>query len=233
MFSYITSFVYDSNVTKMKNRLQKDLGYVKVDEFIEMLKSTNSIIAGSYPLQVYHGETWKCSDIDIFTTSEKMRDYIKKQFKDEKIIEQKNNTYSYTNFTHSVVTEYNSPSIKVQLITLKNYSKAMDILNNFDFNFCKATFDGTEFTISDEAMLKEGKFDLTRVPSFKSYYRLIKYEKRGFTVSNREELIYKKEKAHDKIYRHKSKIELGDIVIEGHPSKITKGKNVIYEQCDS
>ena len=82
-------------------------------------------------------------------------------------------------------------------------------------------------------MLKEGKFDLTRVPSFKSYYRLIKYEKRGFTVSNREELIYKKEKAHDKIYRHKSKIELGDIVIEGHPSKITKGKNVIYEQCDS
>jgi hypothetical protein len=51
-----------------------------VEVFIKMLKDTGSVIAGSYPLQVYHNEKWEGSDIDIFTTSTKMKAYMNLTF---------------------------------------------------------------------------------------------------------------------------------------------------------
>jgi hypothetical protein len=91
--------------------------------------------------------------------------------------------------------EYNTQHIKVQLIILENIPKTMNILNKFDFDFCKVTFDGTEFTISDEAKNKKGNYVLPFVPSMLVHFRLIKYEKRGFSVLNRDKFIPKSKKS--------------------------------------
>jgi hypothetical protein len=240
MLSYLSSFVYTDNVTKMTNRLKNDIDHINVDKFIKMLKDTDSVIAGSYPLQVYHNETWEGSDIDIFTTSTKMKEYMDKKFgigvslksegsyyneitksannknyneitksannknyneinksgnnKNYNEITKNGNNKNYNEITKSTNTKYliselinyNTPKIKVQLIIVTNIEKISDITQNFDFDFCKTTFDGEEFNITDEGKNKIGNYVQTEEPSVLRYFRLIKYEKRGFTVLNRD-----------------------------------------------
>lgn len=196
MIAYLASFVYTDNVTKMTNRLKNDIDNINVSEFIKMLKYTDSVIAGSYPLQVYHDETWKGSDIDIFTTSTEMKEYMDKKFKNGVSLKRENiyydeikrgkNNYDITMSRISEVIDYNTPKINIQLIMVENIEKIIDITQNFDFDFCKTTFDGEEFNITDEGKNKIGNYSLKDSKTVLGYFRLIKYEKRGFTVLNRD-----------------------------------------------
>jgi hypothetical protein len=221
MFAYISSFVYTDNVTKMTNRLKNDMDHINVDEFNKTLKNTDSIIAGSYPLQVYHDEIWEGSDIDIFTANTAMKEYMDKNFKRDitlksnnydklikssnnknydklikssnnknydKLIKSSNNNKNNDNSKYiiSELIEYNTSTIKIQLIIIKNIKNIKNILRNFDFDFCKTTFDGKEFNITDEGKNKVGNYSLKEAPCVLRYFRLIKYESRGFTILNRD-----------------------------------------------
>jgi hypothetical protein len=208
MFAYISSFVYTDNVTKMTKRLKNDMDHINVDEFIKTLKNTDSIIAGSYPLQVYHDETWEGSDIDIFTANTVMKEYMDKNFERnitlksnnydkfikssnnknyDKFIKSSNNkNYEHSKYIISELIEYNTSTIKIQLIIIKNIKKITHIVRNFDFDFCKTTFDGKEFNITDEGKNKVGNCSSKEAPCVLRYFRLIKYESRGFTVLNRD-----------------------------------------------
>jgi len=186
----------ENDVTKMNKRLAQDLGdKINVDEFNTQLKKTGSIIAGSYPLQVFHNLTWMWSDIDIFTNNLAMLYYLEQHLGRSTIL--KRGHYNHYNhhdgnytFLRCRVYEFHSGPKPIQLIYMFNKATNEEVVQKFDFEFCRAAYDGEKLELSEAAKNKEGAFDCSkRQATKKTLSRLSKYEKRGFKVTNRAQLV--------------------------------------------
>lgn len=78
-----------------------------------------------------------------------------------------------------------SPELKIQLIKITYYSNLNDVLDSFDYTICQFGYDGTNFVVSDFAMVDLANKKL--VPhkityGVSSLRRLLKYTNQGFTV---------------------------------------------------
>ena len=205
---------------KLKKRLQEDIGKkFYPDEFIQKLKDTHSCISGSYILQTIHDEKWEGSDIDIFTNDVKgngqaMFDFLQNRLGNSKLIKKEYNEisqmpvmqgnrkldltiksqegYNKYDFVICKVYDFFVDQQKIQLIIMETkYYEHMDKVSPFDLDFCKVFFDGEKFTINEAALKKEGVVCTGRVPSIKTYDRIMKYEKRGFKTTNKTH-VYEK-----------------------------------------
>lgn len=216
MFEWITNtyYYYFNNIKYnevnfnyvLKNRLKNDR--VKdVDELFEMLLKTNSVIAGSYPLQVYLGEKWNKSDLDIFTFSEEMIKYLEEKYGNGvnitiKYLSKKHKNSKYKYFSEQgkldkVIEFKTETDFKVQVIRYMDLIEDVNVVDytfdRFDFNFCKVGFDGKELHIFDKNSVinKMTNYDLNHKLTPKTLERLLKYEKRGFVLINKQDFIKK------------------------------------------
>lgn len=76
-------------------------------------------------------------------------------------------------------------SLKVQAITLRNYSSAADVCDSFDFTICQFATDGTTLTVGDYSLwdLARKRLTVHRISyASSSVRRLLKYASQGFTV---------------------------------------------------
>jgi hypothetical protein len=209
MLSALSGLFYGSEQSKyqenIKKRLEKDLDKkINVDHFINKMKETHSCISGSYILQIIHDLEWEGSDIDIFTTEKYGMDMyrflqshlnngtvMEKNYIDTQTMEnnRKHNITMHTgtyDYVICKVYEFMVNSIKIQLIIMDDdYEDHETKMSHFDLDFCKVSFDGDKFIINESALKKEGIVSKMRLPSMKTFDRIMKYEKRGFVVKNK------------------------------------------------
>ena len=174
----------------MRRNLASDLCEVDIEEFIKMLKETNSIIAGSYPMAVCVGRTFNPSDIDIFTKGDKMREYLDEIF-EEKSSKEHETYYKCSDFIKTKVYEYQAKNIKIQLIDVFDKLPLEGVVDKFDLDFCKVFFDGDNTYVNEAFLNRTCEYDLTKTPSQKTHERIIKYAARGFVVTNEDAVIDK------------------------------------------
>lgn len=199
MFSYFGSYIYgennDAHVVSLKKRMQQDLGDdFKVDEFCTELKKSKAVIAGSYPLQVYHSKTWAGSDIDIFATDIETLLPLLEKYYGKAVSIRKKEPYSqskerYADFTKCNVYDFMAPKIKVQLVHILELPNSTDIIERFDFDFCKIYFDGEKMYLNKSVKTMTCQYDESRHINKVTYHRMTKYEGRGFKITNREGII--------------------------------------------
>lgn len=172
-----------------QKRIELDtLGFVNGNEFCQKLKDTNSIVAGSYPLQVLLGEYYH-SDIDIYfhyidnkinndnQCFQRPLEQWLKSLNDDKAyknwflchdeiykktlphpISYTSNLYLKPIFNSNEVSDFNFIGVN------QNEYNIFDcLLNSFDFSFVKICFDGEIFLVKNiEACLnKQGTLDKT------------------------------------------------------------------------
>ena len=156
-----------------------------------MLKETNSIVAGSFPLQIYLNETWNSSDMDIFTHDRSVLSFFGIDPEDTNNKNEIGRTYNsiaaYKNFCDTLY-EVRHNGLRVQIIL----SDKLDMIENFDFDVCKIYFDGSKkyHTEHHDAITsKTITFNVDRKATNTSVFRLEKYEYRGFTMKDKDEFL--------------------------------------------
>ena len=170
-------------------------------EICDLLKYDECVIAGSFPLQVMTGNTFKGSDIDIFTNSydhlQKIETYLHANGynvrKAEYIVREGINTMRLAKIKS--VTTYDKcygSHTPIQLILLdsKYSGNSMNdyIKKEFDIDFCKIIFDGTNI-INSKLAKKEGTVALSSLSERNDaqmnrvWKRIIKYANRGNKIS--------------------------------------------------
>lgn len=191
----ITYTIDSTNFKKSLKERLRNTG-LNIDEFLEVVKESNCIIAGGLILQVYSRQNWEESDMDIFAFGDCLVEtYLTKQ-KFDKTVHVSNLKNNYEGYTAERICEYITPTgFKIQVMWSTGYEKkAVDYLDKFDFEFCKIGYDGKDLSIVgyDAIQNKYSNFDFEkRTPTGTTYKRLIKYEKRGFHITNKNELIEK------------------------------------------
>ena len=199
MLSYLSSWIYTDKNDDFRHKLTKRLNKQAINtaDLLTKLEETNSIIAGSYPLQTILNEEWESSDLDIFTGNKSMLKYFD-QFYTPYLLTDEKDKYKYT--YESKVVEYKTPTnFKIQVIYSDKFALTSDniavkdkVFKHFDFDFCKVGFDGKTLYVANPKAVKDRKitYDFSKL-TMKTYERLLKYEKRGFTLTNRDEFVDK------------------------------------------
>jgi hypothetical protein len=193
--------------TDMITRLEKAFGGTSIwscfSEVMELVgkfrySGSNSFIAGSFPLQVYLNESWKDSDIDIFTTGKYISQHLISKNYRYKIIFSKdmedviNSVNSrYAGKFDSVIEFTLHTGTRLQVIQTEAAISMDTVLGSFDFDFCKVAWDGHSFTMHNRGAIdkRECEYNVNRKINHKCAERLAKYESRGFTITNREEML--------------------------------------------
>lgn len=180
---------------------------------VETLKKTGAVISGSSVLKFMLGEKYKISDLDIYcneidyikiydsiythaNTNKKYATFKRPYNKNKKLLA---NSYNMENIVDVIDIKF-FVGLKIQIIVVKNnISPENFIKKNFDFDFCKCTYDGMKFNvlenpniigksgkICDEYMIKCFKekdiYSIYRIS--KTAERIIKYIKRGYDITN-------------------------------------------------
>jgi len=143
------------------------------------LVETKSVIAGSYPLQVYLGEYWEDSDLDIFTENifqlclyfnrlcgqRNMFVYQRSILDEVSIFIFGDNTGScYIHTGDFQLFEFETKKhLRIQLISSVQYRNT-DTISAFDLGFCKVAFDGQQLLMSDKrsVLTRRYSFDLEK-----------------------------------------------------------------------
>ena len=171
-------------------------------KFIDVLKDTGSIISGSSVIKFMLNEDYLIDDIDIYcnqASTELLINSIK--VTPEEQLNMRTINVSEYNMTGIIsVLNIKNRNLKIQLIVLEDDIKPEDFIKtNFDFDFCKCTYDGDEFhvlesltigekigKISDEYMNRcfrdKDAYSTYRIA--KTAERIIKYIKRGYLIVN-------------------------------------------------
>ena len=145
MLSYLFSKLWESEDARFKRILTERLTEQGMDTetLLAKVHETNSLIAGSYPLQILLKSKWADSDLDIFTSSPKMDQWLQQSLKPNILVSDPKSTYADDAF--QTVTEYkNKQDFRIQVIYDPYIGS--DIVNQvferFDFDFCKVGYDG-------------------------------------------------------------------------------------------
>lgn len=206
-------YITDNNcelqpVKKFEDFINKNISNTLIND----LRETGSVISGSSVLKYMLNEEYSLNDLDIYCNEKNLtRIYknatqhnlktIKHYGKSQIGLLQK--TYNMEN----IVDVYdvgiiigNIIGIKIQIIVIKDEITPENFIKtNFDFDFCKCTYNGTNFKIlesldildktgkiSDEYMNKcfkeKDRYSTYRIS--KTADRIIKYIKRGFNITN-------------------------------------------------
>ena len=194
-------------------------------ELMQMLKSTNSFIAGSYALQVLIGERWSDSDLDIFTDNDGIVQYFCK-FLRSYVVDPSRNMENYLGQENylgpenkgwtktSKLVEFHMPNgFTIQVIIIKKVSGSLmeRVLNNFDIDVCKVGFDGVGVCVMNPQSIQQRRYsvDLKKIPiTEKKYHRMVKYKIRGFAIINYEEFMETYRNYLSIMYRRSEKVTI-------------------------
>lgn len=201
MLSFLSSLIWGPNEkSNYRRRFIRRLNNKGLDgeQVVDLIKRTDSCVAGSFPLQLYLHEFWEDSDLDIFT-SEKTAvfGYFRQYFKP---IKTSSHNYKYGKMeVIQQFEEYQTPKgFRVQVIYSSKFKsdekgKITDkVPDEFDFEFCMNTFDGEDLKIRHPETIKSRSctYDFKRkAPNMKTYERMLKYKERGFYLENHEEFV--------------------------------------------
>jgi len=179
-------------------------------DFYKTLSDNHCVIAGSFPLQVFLGETYENSDIDIFgikVNTNGVNTYLSQFYTG--VYQEYPDPKGYfgfdkgtNNFIICEVIKYTLPRITIQVISFLNTGQKKPIIHNtgditseftferFDFDFCKIAYDGSTLWIENPESLatKSCSVKLLRCTQ-KTIGRMEKYESRGFTFLNKEDIL--------------------------------------------
>ena len=190
--------IIDKNYVKANKVFSCD-----VDRFLRMFKLDRSIIdfmdkffsfgtkpvfAGGKLVDLLMGKTLETSDsdFDFFFTSEQDRLKLEYHLNADAI----GNVKETANFKH--VSEFDFEGQKLQLIK-KEYAFIEEILENFDIRACAvAYFCGRIYWVKGALKdIKERKMNFlsVRKETYTSYLRVLKYNKKGFTISTGNMLL--------------------------------------------
>jgi hypothetical protein len=184
--------------TELLSRIYDKFGYSFVDRahydsFLSILKQQEAITAGSFPLQVFLGEKWEGSDLDIFMKMPKtlsgslIHKFLEGICYSHKILtpdDMQNNHYAKFKSVH----EYTLASgFRIQLICIDtNYMSPESVISQFDFDFCKIAWcfslDKLYITNRKSIETRSCTYNL-KLNNNKSTERIHKYELRGFNVT--------------------------------------------------
>lgn len=192
---------------KIVKRLD-DLG-LKGKQFCEKLYETNTIMAGSFPLQCLLGENYGDSDIDLYCHMPLYDIYppfgqwLYNNFK-LKHHPSCINWASY-NFIPGLIKyySYSSQNITIQIMIVNDNISPCQFVNTwFDLSFCEVIFDGKFLKYEDRVLNKLGSINSKYLNgeyqtwNYIYYDRILKYEKRGFTINNKDDYNKGREIAH-------------------------------------
>ena len=194
MWSYVSGLVWGPDIEKkFRKRLVRRLNREAIDcEWLfQKLQDTGSVIAGSYPLQVLLKEKWEDSDLDIFCNNQEMMIGFNEFYKAYPLTPVKKTGYC---LLFDQVVEYKTPTgFRIQVIYSKSLkSVTRDVFKRFDLDFCKVGFDGRQLLVDVPESIESRScvYNYNKYAAdLKNYERMLKYEKRGFGVNNREEFM--------------------------------------------
>lgn len=182
--------------------------------FSNMMKRTNSMICGSYPLSCVLFEEYKYSYINIYTrhidTNEQFGN-INEHEQFHKFIKYNKYCSEYYEDTHKdgfkymtnieKVMIYNMGSMRIRIIYVDPTLSIIDFMEkNFDLSITKTVFNGDNmYLYNEETMMKIGyisdshivKDDYTKEQAQIFLERIAKYLDRGFSIHNFEYFISK------------------------------------------
>lgn len=169
-----------------------------------MLKKTQGVIAGSFPLQCLLREEYAGSDVDFFIPSRHKRT-AEKWFQkycggqsigdpvgnypkplNDQVTDRTPYMYTMDNITGVYKFIYKKACINLIFVTTGGSSMQNYVENNFDISFCKTMYDGRNLRFAAETLRKvgrtcynkaHGKFQKTRTAE-----RVAKYTARGFII---------------------------------------------------
>jgi hypothetical protein len=203
--SHLHSLKKDYKTDYKPTGIFKDLNNSSLfDELPDILLSTKSVIAGSYALKHYNGDSFVAGDIDIFCNQkyfDKLDDFLRKYSTDIQTIGECYDILPNIKRVNS----YETKVAKIQVITLDDDCDPVKSVNeSFDLDICKIMYDGKSlFTdqnkenISnrvaniclDSFQFKSSQKSLIVHGIAKTLVRVIKYTARGYTVKNINDLI--------------------------------------------
>jgi hypothetical protein len=139
--------------TAIDNELGKILGATNLAKLYDLLSTTNSYIAGGFVFNnfsrdldsdlTYFGAPFHYNDIDIFTKSDDIANFIKqvgfKCYRDA--------SADYFNFAIEHVNYFKKRNCIINVIGLDNNEVLDVIINNFDLDCCKMAYNGTDLYI--------------------------------------------------------------------------------------
>jgi hypothetical protein len=185
-------------------------------QIIKTLKDTRSMISGSSVLKFMLGDDYPVGDIDIYCnesgaymllTSLKLTvdEQLDIKYMDCTMDISKEQILNYNMSGIVKILGIRKNTLNVQLIIIKDSINTQDFIKtNFDFDFCKCGYNGSEFNIwgmpnignkigkiSDEYMKKCFKtpdhYSLFEIA--KTVGRMVKYIKRGFDITNSDRFL--------------------------------------------
>ena len=185
-------------MNKITERLNK-LGF-NAHDFCYMLRETKTIMAGSFPLQCILDKNFEESDIDLYCHKDILDRYPAfgqwLYFNTKGCQRPSKRDYpAYVTIKHLIyMVEYHTPLINIQIMIVDDDIDLKDFVEEyFDLSFCKVVCDGNNVTVSDKQTFDyKGTLNTKYLSSdFDAYdyvfYRMQKYERRGFTITNKND----------------------------------------------
>ena len=194
-FGYYVTKAFNTRMENKLKTMRASWPLESFDQLADALKSYNMVITGSFPLGVVTNSDYTSGDIDFVTYNNEKAEQFKKV-----LVENKWEKYEYSGYNHLsiplVSVKYKKGDIIISIITLTRPDKS--IYDIFDLDLCTLNFNGTEWQmtgLADEAALfdKKMRIYIGAIHMVDGEYllnlsRLTKYQKRGFTITNLDEV---------------------------------------------
>lgn len=161
----------------MQSRFRKmGIDYANINPIFKIGKT---VLSGGLIVQTMLGEFWQ-SDVDIYTTDAKAVIEVLCKLHPYWLEEPKGIGHSYNNETEISYNVYRGTYVKGVIVEIMEVVDPVSgINNNFDFDFCKCYFDGTDFhALNPIALATKTHKGRTAITKGRTY----KYEMRGFTI---------------------------------------------------
>lgn len=207
--------MFDKSIIEKKLSMEnKRLHGTKETNFIELLRTHNAVIAGSYVLSLYVTPSFKAGDIDI---------YINEKHFDKFIISLIDSGLFWNEYSRVIVSSdydesfFNKNGIKfkvrgtlylkhndisVDIMIVYDNRNIKDVVSNFDLSFCEIWYDGKDVVaarekdiINKKGVLKKDYHDAYHQKNRFIHDRIAKYSDRGFAISlenNNDDIVINK-----------------------------------------
>lgn len=192
-------------IKKEFKRIMNDICVESDNKFTywDIIQKNQAFIAGSALIHALHLENhWKPNDIDVWTNNIKNID-----IKNNLLFKKPATSEQYTNNEYGSISVHNIKGTIININEIYNYihispvSCVRDkIINNFDYDFLKASFDGKELIIYNSESILSKKSICSRSKLVMNYLdiemkkhekttferhqkRVVKYIERGFIIT--------------------------------------------------
>lgn len=191
--------VQNANSTFNPNKMSNVLNTKINENFSNIIKENNAVIAGGFLLNVYLDLNQENPDLDLYVNYRNLRNILIFLFDNGYQISSKmivampyDQSFFYKNgiLGRVVLQKLDNPDI--DLIIVNDDKRLVDLVTNFDLSFCEIWYDGDNIMCNDDVSNIINKVGILKPEYARTYLRfqnpfirkrLEKYTTRGFTIS--------------------------------------------------